>query len=68
MKIKKNLKNSTMDFWYDLTQGYLDPRKICADKSDAERVLHAVGVIEEFQRACEESIEGFIQMDVWDEL
>ena len=62
MKIKTNLKVSTSDFWYDLTSGgYIDPKKICASKSDAERVLHAVAVIEEFQRACEACIEGFTQ-------
>jgi hypothetical protein len=62
MKIKKNLKVSTFDFWYDLTQGgYIDPKKICADKSDAERVIAAVKVVEEFQRACEACIEGFDQ-------
>ena len=62
MKIKRNLKVSTSDFWYDLTSGgYIDPKKICVRKSDAERVLQAVHVIEEFHRACEEGIEGFVQ-------
>ena len=62
MKIKKNCKASSSDFWYDLTDGgYLDPSKICADKKDAERVKEAVKIVKDFQISCEEQIKDFIQ-------
>ncbi len=62
MKIKKNCKASTSDFWYDLTDGgYLKPEKICADKEDAEKVKEAIKVIQDFYNSCEEQIEDFIQ-------
>jgi len=62
MKIKKGLSISTIDFWYDLTDGgYLDPKEICTDKKDAEKVLEAIKVIQDFQRSCEEQIEDFLQ-------
>jgi len=62
MKIKKNCKASTSDFWYDLTDGgYLEPKKICADPKDAERVLEAIKVVRDFQDSCENQIEDFIQ-------
>lgn len=62
MKIKENLKISTPDFWYDLTDGgYLDPYEICETIDDADRVYEAMKVIEDFQNSCEEQIEGFIQ-------
>jgi hypothetical protein len=62
MKIKKNYKASTTDFWYDLTDGgYLKPEKICANKEDAQRVLEAIRVLEEFKNSCLNEIEDFIQ-------
>lgn len=62
MKIKKGLENSTGDFWYDLTDGgYLDPMEICADKIDAQRVLDAIKVIQDFYNSCEDQIDGFVQ-------
>ncbi len=62
MKLKEGLTNSTQDFWYDLTDGgYLDPEEMCANSKDAERVIEAIAVIKEFQEACEEQIENFIQ-------
>lgn len=62
MEIKKNLEISTADFWYDLTDGgYLNPEEICAKKEDAKKVLEAIDVILDFQRSCEEQIEGFVQ-------
>ena len=62
MKLKKGLKDSTSDFWYDLTSGgYLDPFKMCASKQDAEKVIEAVAIVKDFENSCEEQIEGFIQ-------
>lgn len=60
MKIKKNLRISTDDFWYDLTDGgYLKPDEICADKEDAAKVNEALIVLMDFLNSCEEQIEGF---------
>ena len=62
MKLKKDLENSTSDFWYDLTKGgYLDPEEMCENKEDAEKVRKAIEIVEEFERSCEEQIEGFLQ-------
>ena len=62
MEIKKDCEASTSDFWYDLTAGgYLNPKDICANPEDAERVISAIAVIQEFQDSCEEQIEGFLQ-------
>lgn len=62
MKIKKNLEVRCTDFWYDLFDGgYLKPEEICADKKDAEKVLEAIAIIEEFRNSCEEQIDDFIQ-------
>ena len=60
MELKKDLKNSTDDFWYDLTMGgYLKPENMCADLEDAKRVREAINVVREFERACTDQIEGF---------
>lgn len=62
MKIKKGLEISTSDFWYDLTDGgYLEPEQLLEDKRDIRDVNHAIEVIKDFQKSCEEQIEGFIQ-------
>jgi len=62
MKIKKGLKISTAEFWYDLTDGgYLKPDKICALKEDAEKVKEAIAVLKDFESSCEEQIEGFVR-------
>ena len=62
MKIKEGLEISTMDFWYDLTDGgYLDPDEICEDPADAKRVKDAIEIVKEFEESCDEQIEGFIQ-------
>jgi hypothetical protein len=62
MKIKKNCKASTSDFWYDLTDGgYLKPDKICADKDDAQLVKDAIAIVKEFEESCKEQIEDFVQ-------
>lgn len=60
MDIKKGRTESTDDFWYDLSMGgHLDPKQMCADQSDAQRVIDAVKVIEEFESACTNQIEDF---------
>jgi len=62
MKIKKGLKISTDDFWYDLTDGgYLDPEEICEEKEDAKRVLAALSVLADFKESCETKIKDFIR-------
>ena len=62
MKINEGLEISSGDFWYDLTHGgFLDPRAICAEKKDADRVIMAIAIIRDFQKSCEEQIEGFVQ-------
>lgn len=62
MKIKKGLRVSTSEFWYDLTDGgYLDPLQICENVEDAAKVKEAIGIILDFQESCEEQIVEFIQ-------
>ena len=62
MKLKKGLEFSTSDFWYDLTKGgYLPPDEICKNKEDAKKVKQAVRIVRDFEEACEEQIEGFLQ-------
>lgn len=62
MKLKKNLEVSSSDFWYDLTDGgYIRPLEICADKKDAEKVIAAIKVIQDFCTSCEEQIEDFVR-------
>ena len=58
MKLKKGLENSTSEFWYDLTKGgYIKPLEMCESSEDAKKKE----VIEDFERSCEEQIEGFLQ-------
>ena len=60
MKIKKGLEISSSDFWYDLTDGgYLNPHEICENKEDADKVVEAIKIVQEFQSSCVESIEEF---------
>jgi len=62
MQIKKGLDISTTEFWYDVsTGGYLDPYDICKTTEDANKVYEATLVLMDFQKSCEEQIEGFIQ-------
>jgi hypothetical protein len=61
MKLKERLTVSTMDFWYDLNEGYIKPEEICANPEDAKKVWEAIKLIKEFEIACEEQIEGFVQ-------
>ena len=62
MIIKKGLEVSTSDFWYDLTDGgYLKPNDICENSEDAKKVLDAIAVIKDFEKSCDEQIEGFVQ-------
>ena len=61
MKIKNNVEASTSEFWYDLTNGYLNPEEILEDENDIERVTQAIISIMDFEQSCEEQIEGFTQ-------
>ncbi|NQU99531.1 MAG: hypothetical protein HQ538_02235 [Parcubacteria group bacterium] len=62
MKIKKGLTNSTAEFWYDLTKGgYLNPEEMCENPEDAKKILEAIKIVEEFEKSCEDQIEGFLQ-------
>lgn len=62
MKIKDNCEASTMEFWYDLTDGgYLKPEEMLENPEDVKRVKDAIEVIKEFENSCDEQIEGFIQ-------
>jgi len=62
VKLKENLKVSSEDFWYDLTDGgYIKPREICYFVLDAEKVERAIEVIKEFQKSCEKQIKDFVQ-------
>lgn len=62
IKREKRYSVSTSDFWYDLTDGgYISPRDLCENPSDARRIEQAIELILDFQRACEEQIEGFSQ-------
>lgn len=50
MKFKKDAEPvSTMDFWYDLTDGgYIDPDDLL-EPEDAKKVKDAIAVISEFE-------------------
>lgn len=62
MKIKKGLKISTTDFWYDLTDGgYLNPKGICENLEDAKKIEDAIEVLQEFLESCKNQIKDFIQ-------
>lgn len=61
MKIKDNCEASSSEFWYDITNGYLTPSEILEHEEDIERVNKAIEVLAEFERSCDEQIEGFIQ-------
>ena len=60
MKIKQGAEASTSDFWYDLTSGgYLKPSELLEDHEVAKKVEEAVKLVQEFEEACREQIEGF---------
>ena len=62
MKIKEGLTVSTSDFWYDLTEGgYLDPFIILQNADDAKTLQQAIDLVLDFERSCNEQIEGFSQ-------
>jgi len=61
MKIKDDCGANSDDFWYDLRERYLKPEDMLESAEDAERVMEAVKVIQEFETACNDQIVGFIQ-------
>ena len=62
MKIKKGLKISTDDFWYDLTDGgALKPIEICENPEDAAKVKEAAEIVYDFQESCGKQIVEFIR-------
>jgi hypothetical protein len=62
IKIKKGLKISTADFWYDITDGgYLKPEEICELPEDAKRIRAALAILEDFRDSCEKKIKDFVR-------
>lgn len=62
MKLKKGLKNSTSDFWYDLTEGgYLKPLDMCESAEEAKEIEEAIKVIKKFETSCEAQIKDFLR-------
>ena len=62
MKLKEGLEIFTSEFWYDLTYGgYLDPEEMLENEEDIKKVKEAIKIIMEFERSCEEQIEGFME-------
>ena len=62
MKLKKDLKLSTDDFWYDLIDGqYFRLEAMLEDKKDIDEIEEAIEVLVKFKNSCEEQIENFIQ-------
>lgn len=60
MKIKEGLEISTGEFWYDISKGgYIKPEEILVDPEMAKRVKDAVALVEAFEDACKEQIDGF---------
>ena len=60
MNIKPGAKASSSDFWYDLTRrDYLKPSELLEDPDVAKKVEEAVKLVQEFEDACREQIEGF---------
>lgn len=49
-KFKKNMDViSTSDFWYDLTEGYIEPENILSDKKQIQEVEDAIDLLENFR-------------------
>ena len=61
MKLKKGLEDSTGEFWYDLIEGYLNPKKMLENEEDIKKVLEAIAVLKDFEKSCEDQIKDFIQ-------
>lgn len=62
MKLKENLKNTSSDFWYDLTLGgYLKPNDMIEDPKIAKDVTDAIKLLMKFEAACDEQIKDFEQ-------
>lgn len=62
MKIKEGCDVSTMEFWYDLTDGgYIKPSEILENPDDIANVEKAIAIVKEFERSCEDQIPGFVQ-------
>lgn len=62
MKLKKGLQHSSSEPYYDLSEGgYLKPEVMCENTEDANKVIEAVEIVQDFLESCEEQIEGFLQ-------
>ena len=61
IKLREGLTDCTSEFWYDLCEGKLKPTLMCENPDDADRILEAISVLQEFEISCEEQIEGFVQ-------
>ena len=61
IKLKKNLEKSKQEPWYDLDNEYIKPKEMCENPEDAKKIIDAVTIVQDFFRACEEQIPGFLQ-------
>lgn len=51
-KFKKNAEpQGKGEFWYDITNGYIKPNEILADKKQLKNLNDAVALIESFEQA-----------------
>lgn len=56
MKYKKNVKLSTDDFWYDLTDGgYIKPEEILQEPKDVAKIKAAIETIKQWKFEMEEN-------------
>ena len=59
MKINKNIRICTANFWYDLLEGNIKPEDVCKNKKDAKRVKKAVETLNEFTQSCDNHMDGY---------
>ncbi len=64
MIIKKGLKDvyANDEFFYCISDGgYVKPEEVLENEEDVKKVKEAIAVIKDFEKSCEDQIEGFIQ-------
>ena len=56
MRIKKDKDLVTSDFYYDLFEGgYIDPEDYLYSEEDLDKVIYAIGIINQFRYSLEEA-------------